>query len=98
QADEILLRQYGWGMGAEHLSVEQGHFIYLGSSSLRKLIADLESTIRLPLSDRELSESFRNLLEVAHESLEYAIANEATHSASATEQKQAETPVSDSPD
>ncbi len=98
QADEILLRQYGWGMGAEHLSAEQGHFIHLDSSSLRKLIEDLESTVRLPLSDRELSESFRNLLEVAHESLENAIADEAARESWAAEQNQDETHVPDSPD
>jgi hypothetical protein len=98
QADEILLRQYGWGMGAEHLSVERGHVIHLDSSTLRKLIKDLESTVRLPLSDRELSESFRNLLEVAHESLENAIADEAARESWAAEQNQDETQVPDSPD
>ena len=98
QADEILLQQYGWGMGAKHLSVERGGVIYLNSASLRKLIEDLESTVRLPLSDRELSESLRNVLEVARQSLEHAIANEAARETWAADQKQDEMPLTDSPD
>lgn len=98
QADEILLRQYGWSLGAEHLSVEQGHLIHLDASSLQRLIEDLESTVQIPLSDRELSESFRNLLEVAHKSLEYVIANERSLEMWAAEQQRDEAILPDPPE
>lgn len=77
QADEILLRQHGWSQGVKHLSVERGDMLYLDPSDLRALIEELERTIELPLGDRELSDSFRNILEVARKSLETAELNEA---------------------
>lgn len=75
QADEILLLQYGWRQGVKHLSVEGGELLYLDSSDLRALIEVLERTLQLPLRDRELSDSFRNILEVARKSLEMANLN-----------------------
>lgn len=77
QSDEILLQQYGWERGVKHLSVDRGELLYMDSSKLRLLIEDLERILQIPLRDRELSDSFGNILEVARKSLELALQMEA---------------------
>lgn len=90
QADEILLLQNGWRQGVKHLSVERGELLYLAPSDLRALIEDLEGTLELPLRDRELSDSFRNILEVVRKSLEMVNLNEVEIPSSTDERSSAE--------
>jgi hypothetical protein len=86
QSDEILLRQHGWEQGVKHLSVDRGEFLYLDPSTLRALIGDLERTLQIPLRDRELNDSFRNILAVAIKSLELASLNESPPTAMSTKE------------